>query len=91
MDRRAVHVAIHGVVQGVGFRASTRRQAERLGVFGWVRNEPDGSVSAHAEGPPDAVDALVQWCHHGPRFAEVERVEVTDAPPTGATIFAVRR
>jgi acylphosphatase len=75
------------MVQGVSFRAYTRQQARGLGVTGWVRNEPDGSVAGHFEGPADAVDALVAWCHHGPAYAEVSDVEVTAAELTGATAF----
>jgi acylphosphatase len=88
MDK-AVDVRVTGLVQGVSFRAYARQQAGRLGVAGWVRNEPDGSVSAHLEGPDDAVDALVEWYGHGPAYAEVQHVEVSPAEPTGTTGFAI--
>lgn len=87
---KAVDVRITGMVQGVSFRAYTREQARGLGVTGWVRNEPDGAVAGHFEGPDHAVDALVAWCHHGPAYADVDRVEVTEAELTGAAGFAVR-
>ena len=87
---KAVDVRITGVVQGVSFRYFTREEARRLGVAGWVRNEPDGAVAGHFEGPADAVDALVAWCRHGPAYAEVERVTVEEVASTGATGFAVR-
>jgi acylphosphatase len=61
----------------------------RLGVVGWVRNEPDGSVLLHAEGEDEAVDALVAWCHEGPGFARVQQVAVREAAPGGATSFAI--
>jgi acylphosphatase len=58
-------------------------------VVGWVRNEPDGSVAAHFEGEPDAVEAMVAWCEEGPRRARVERVDVREAEATGARSFDV--
>jgi len=69
-----VHLIIEGRVQGVWFRESTRIEAVSLGVFGWVRNLPDGTVEALAEGPEEAVKGLVSWCHHGPPVARVDHV-----------------
>jgi acylphosphatase len=86
---QAVDVSVSGLVQGVFFRAETQQEAYRLGVAGWVRNEPDGSVAAHFEGEPDAVEAIVAWCRDGPSRARVERVDVRDAEPTGAESFGV--
>jgi acylphosphatase len=86
----ARRIVVHGLVQGVFFRDSCRREAEHLGVTGWVRNADDGSVEAHVEGPPDAVAALVDWAHAGPRRARVDRVEVHDAPPERGDEFRVR-
>ncbi|MFZ5558003.1 MAG: acylphosphatase [Pseudomonadota bacterium] len=71
-------LVIHGRVQGVGFRHSMRMEADRLGVTGWVRNRPDGTVEAAAHGSPEAVAALIRWAHVGPRLAQVTRVEVAD-------------
>lgn len=82
-------VTVRGRVQGVFFRDSCRRQAELVGVTGWVRNEPDGSVAAVFEGPGAAVADLVRWCHEGPPHARVERVDVTPAAPSGARTFDV--
>ena len=73
------HLLIHGRVQGVWFRESMRREAERLGVTGWVRNAPDGSVEAVVQGSDEAVDALIAWAHAGPPMAQVERITRTDA------------
>ncbi len=87
---KAVDVRITGLVQGVSFRFHTREQAHRLGVAGWVRNEPDGSVTGHFEGPGDAVDALVEWCGHGPAYAEVDQVTVTPGLYSDVTGFHVR-
>lgn len=86
---KAVEVRVAGLVQGVSFRAYAREEARALGVTGWVRNEPDGAVTGHFEGPDDAVDALVEWCRHGPAYAEVDDVEVIEAAPTGADGFRI--
>ena len=88
-DVIARRVVVHGRVQGVFFRDSCRRQAERSRVAGWVRNEPDGTVGALFEGPPAAVDAMVAWCHEGPPHASVVRVEVAEADPAGSRAFDV--
>lgn len=85
--RTARDVTVHGVVQGVGFRFYCLQEAERLGVTGWVRNEYDGTVAGHFEGTPEAVEALVDWCRHGPGHARVDRVEDVPAEPSGATRF----
>ena len=87
---KAVDVRITGRVQGVSFRFWTQQQARERGVSGWVRNEPDGSVSGHFEGPADAVDGLVAWCGHGPPGARVDTVDVVEVPPAGAGGFVVR-
>lgn len=79
-----------GHVQGVFFRDSTRAEAERRGVAGWVRNLADGSVEAELEGPAEAVGAVVEWLARGPEHARVEDVQVTTRPELGGTGFAVR-
>jgi acylphosphatase len=83
-------VVVHGYVQGVFFRDSTRRLAERHGVVGWARNNPDGTVEAVFEGDPEAVERLVAFAHEGPRGAGVARVEVFDEPPEGLSGFVIR-
>lgn len=90
-----VRAVVAGRVQGVWFRESCRREAERLGVTGWVRNRGDGSVEIEAQGNQAAVGALVTWAHEGPRLAVVESVAVealaVEAHGTPATRhFAVR-
>ena len=82
-------VVVHGRVQGVWFRESARRRAEELGVGGWVRNRPDGAVEAELEGLSEDVEVLVDWFRHGPSAARVERVELDDVQPVGATGFVV--
>jgi acylphosphatase len=74
MDNVRVRLIIEGRVQGVWFRESTRREAEHLGVHGWVRNRRDRTVEVVAEGPEEKVRKLVEWCHHGPPSARVLRV-----------------
>jgi acylphosphatase len=86
----AKRVVVHGSVQGVFFRDTTRRKAESRGVAGWVRNCSDGSVEALFEGDADAVDALVAFAREGPRGAQVERVDVSDAQPEGGDRFRIR-
>ncbi len=83
-------VVVRGHVQGVFFRDSTRREAQRRGVAGWVCNRPDGAVEAVFEGPAAAVEALVKFCTEGPRGADVDGVDVTDEAPEGLTGFEVR-
>jgi acylphosphatase len=84
------HVVVHGRVQGVFFRDTTRRQASSRGVSGWVGNRPDGAVEAVFEGAPEAVQSMVDLARSGPRGAEVERVEEWEEPPEGLTGFRVR-
>jgi len=83
-------VVIHGYVQGVFFRDSTRRLAEREGVAGWVRNRPDGAVEAVFEGEPEAVERLVRFAREGPRDARVDRAEVAEEELEGLRGFGVR-
>ncbi len=74
---------VSGFVQGVGFRYAMRARAQSLGVAGWVRNRPDGSVEAAFEGEVEAVDSMVAWCERGPSGADVADVDVTWEEPTG--------
>lgn len=67
---------IYGRVQGVFFRQSTREKARELGLSGWVKNMPDGTVEALASGPEGTVKELIAWCQHGPAYARVDRVDV---------------
>lgn len=71
-----LHVLISGRVQGVGFRYATAREAERLGLNGWVRNCPNGRVEAEFEGVRESLERMLAWCNHGPAYAAVDDVTV---------------
>jgi acylphosphatase len=83
-------VVAHGRVQGVFFRDSMRERAQSIGVTGWVTNRPDGAVEAVFEGDPDAVSAMVDWCSHGTRGADVESVDESSEEPEGLSGFQIR-
>ncbi|MCP4327348.1 MAG: acylphosphatase [Alphaproteobacteria bacterium] len=76
---KSVRVLIRGRVQGVWFRGWTVEQARSRGLFGWVRNLPDGTVEALFSGPVPQVDDMTRACHQGPRFARVDSVGVESA------------
>ncbi len=82
-------VTAHGKVQGVFFRHSTREEAERRGVAGWVRNNPNGTVSAVFEGDSDMVEAMIWFVRDGPGSADVGRLDVDDEEPAGLRGFKV--
>ena len=83
MTNVRAEVRITGRVQGVWFRQSTKNTAERYGVSGWCRNNPDGSVEAIFEGKEAAVKLVVEWCKEGPNLARVDDVHVGWEQPTG--------
>jgi len=87
---KGVRATVRGSVQGVGFRWETVKRANELGVLGWVRNEDDGTVVVQAEGPDEAVDALVEWLGEGPSGSEVSEVEVGKSKVEGHEQFAIR-
>jgi acylphosphatase len=82
-------VTVSGRVQGVSYRAWARRWAEARGLVGWVRNEPDGSVSALVEGPPDAVEEMIEAMRSGPPAARVDRLTALPGAVTEATGFDI--
>ncbi len=86
-----VHVFVSGRVQGVGYRYSTLNEAQRLGVNGWVRNLPDGSVEAVFEGSRTVVEEIIRWCHKGPTAAVVKDVAVEYEELEGLRGFETRR
>ena len=81
---------VRGRVQGVFFRGETEGRALSLGLAGWVRNEPDGTVRAVFEGPRERVESMVDWCRRGPRGARVDDVEVVWGEPESLDGFRVR-
>ncbi|SFC37246.1 acylphosphatase [Halobiforma haloterrestris] len=89
-ERTRAHVFVSGTVQGVYYRANTRDTAREKGVDGWVKNLADGRVEAVFEGPEEAVEGMVQWCHTGSPAAEVEDVEVEYEEPQGEDGFEIR-
>jgi acylphosphatase len=90
-ERRRVHVLVSGRVQGVFFRATTDDVAGEHDVDGWVLNREDGRVEAVFEGDPEAVEAMLEFCHEGSDAARVEDLEVHEEDPTGADGFRIRR
>lgn len=89
-DRTRAHVFVSGTVQGVYYRATTRDRAREESVDGWVKNLADGRVEAVFEGPADAVEAMVEWCHEGSPAAEVEDVEADYEEPRDEDGFEIR-
>ncbi|MEJ7729359.1 MAG: acylphosphatase [Polyangiaceae bacterium] len=83
MSLKQVQVTVRGRVQGVFFRASAQREARRMGLTGWVKNRPDGSVELLAEGEEDGLKDFLAWAHHGPSASRVERVDVRWRSYTG--------
>ena len=89
MQLRTIEILVAGRVQGVGFREAMIREAERLGVTGWVRNLSRGDVQAVAQGTDAALEALAAWARRGPPAARVERVDC--APVTREHLRAYAR
>ncbi|NNE44511.1 MAG: acylphosphatase [Gemmatimonadetes bacterium] len=88
---KRISLIVRGRVQGVWFRESTRIKAEELGITGWTRNEPDGSVRIEAEGPEDSLAALAAWAQEGPPHARVDSVDARNGEPEGFSDFEVQR
>jgi len=79
-----VRVRVTGLVQGVGFRYATYREAQRLGLCGWVRNVPDGAVEALFEGDGAILDAMLAWCERGPALARVDSLTIDRSEAEGS-------
>ncbi len=84
-----IRAVVTGRVQGVFYRDSCRSEATRLGVRGWVKNRPDGSVEVVAEGQREQVEALLTWCREGPPRATVTGISVSDEVPAAERSFRV--
>ena len=87
MSEARARTVIRGRVQGVFFRAETRDRARSLGLSGWVRNAPDGSVEAVFEGDRERIESILDWCRRGPGLAEVDDVDVAWEEPRGEEGF----
>jgi len=85
----AVHIRIRGLVHGVSFRSSMAQLASDLGVRGWVRNLPDGTVEAFLEGDERKVDRVIDWAKFGPPRARVDKLEVEPATPRNHRDFRI--
>lgn len=83
-------LVVHGKVQGVFYRDSTRHAARNEGVSGWAANRSDGSVEIVLEGPSDAVQSVVGYCRQGPSSANVHSVDEREETPEGLTGFQIR-
>jgi acylphosphatase len=86
----AVHLIACGRVQGVWFRAGTQEQALQLGVNGWAKNCPDGSVEIHAEGEKEILEQFINWCRKGPPAAQVATLDIEWVSPQGLNTFEIR-
>jgi len=85
----AVHIRIKGLVHGVSFRSSMAQLASDLGVRGWVRNLPDGTVEAFLEGDERKVKRIIDWAKFGPPRARVDKLEVELATPRNHRDFRI--
>lgn len=88
---KRAHVYVHGKVQGVYFRATTKEKAEEHGVNGWVKNLPDGRVEAVFEGEKEDIEKMIRFCNEGPEMAVVEKTDIEWEEPEGLEGFEIRR
>jgi len=86
---RKVRLRIYGVVQGVGFRYFVRKQALTLGLAGYAKNMPDGSVEVVLEGENEAIDMAIDACRVGPPSSSVARIDVEDLQPSNLKSFRI--
>lgn len=82
-------VIVRGRVQGVGFRWSARAEAKQAGVTGFAHNLRDGTVEVEVEGSEDAVAQMLDWLRHGPEFAQVDGIGVTDVAVKNSDAFTI--
>lgn len=90
METSAVFLKIHGRVQGVYYRASAQSKAQNLGLTGWVKNSPNGTVESHAEGLKEKLEEFIDWCRQGPPAASVSSIESDWISPKGYQDFEIR-
>ncbi len=82
---KTIHLTIHGIVQGVFFRSGAQKEAQKLGVTGWIKNTIEGTVECVAQGEDVAVEKFIKWCKAGPTAAVVKKVDVK--PYSGNEVF----
>jgi len=88
---KQLEAVVYGRVQGVSFRYYTKREALRLGVTGWVANQPEGTVKVVAQGSTEALVQFIEFLHHGPPMAVVDKVEANWVEPAQRfTQFSIR-
>jgi len=87
---KAVRARVYGTVQRVWYRGWVQTKAQRLGLYGWVRNREDGTVEALICGRPHVVDRMLALCMRGPELAKVERIETESAKGIAAKRFEVK-
>jgi acylphosphatase len=88
---RHYNIIVKGKVQGVSYRFSAHAKAIKLGLTGYVKNLPDGSVFIEAEGKEDAINKLIEWCYAGPPRAKVSEVDATESELKGYKNFELKR
>jgi acylphosphatase len=86
----SVHLIAHGKVQGVWYRAGTREKALQLGLCGWAKNCPDGTVEIHAEGEKGILEQFINWCRKGSPTAQVSSLGIKWVESQGLTSFKIR-
>ena len=77
----AVHISVYGEVQGTGFRAWSKEQAEKLNLSGWTRKASDGSIEIFSQGEEEKINDFVSICWDGPNMAFIDEVLVKDTNP----------
>ena len=88
---KLVKLIIRGKVHGVGFRFSCMEAAYRIGVTGFVKNKKDGTVYVEAEGPEENIEQFIKWCHKGPTWARINKVEIEAGELKGYQTFEIAR
>ena len=86
----AIHIIVCGKVQGVWFRAGSKERAGELGIFGWVKNRPEGTVEIHAEGEKSQLENFIAWCHKGTAAANVISLDISPISLKNFTSFEIR-
>lgn len=86
----AIHILVHGRVQGVWFRAGTKERADELGILGWVKNRPEGTVEIHAEGEKSQLENFISWCRKGTPAANVTSLDLSPISLQNFKSFEIR-